>query len=284
MRMKYIGAHVDGYPAVELAPAEASALGATAFALNLTDQARFTSPAISEESAEEFRARCAGLGFTAAQILPHAGFVINLCSPDARKLTLSRMALAEEMRRAAALGLTMVNFHPGATLGKLGEDEATALVAESINKVLEKTRGVTAVIENTAGQGSNIGYSWQQLAAIIDGVEDKSRVGVCIDTAHAFAAGYDLATAGGYEKTWAEFDVTIGLQYLRGMHLNDSQRPCGSRIDRHAPIGKGTIGADCFARLMRDGRTDGIPLILETPDPALWQQETSWLLSQAQTQ
>lgn len=284
MRMKFIGAHVDGFPAVELAPTEASALGATAFALNLTDQARFMSAPVSDESAAAFRDRCAALGFAPAQILPHAGFVINLCSPDGRKLSLSRLALAEEMRRSASLGLTMVNFHPGATLGKMTVAEATALVAESVNRVLEKTEGVTAVIENTAGQGSCIGYSLEQLAAIIDGVEDKSRIGVCIDTAHAFAAGYDLATSEGYDRMWHEFDATVGRQYLRGMHLNDSQRPCGSRIDRHAPIGQGHIGADCFARLMRDSRTDGIPLILETPDPALWQQETAWLLARAESQ
>lgn len=278
--MKFIGAHVEGYPLVSRAPQQASDLGATAFAMNLTDPARFSCPAISDEEVAAFKDNCVLHGFSPEVVLPHAGFVINLCSPDARKLKLSRIALCNEMERAERLGLVMVNFHPGATLGKMDDGDAVKLVAESINDVLASTRTVTAVIENTAGQGSNIGWSFGQLGAIIAGVEDKSRVGVCIDTAHAFAAGYELSTVDGRRRTWDEFESEIGFSYLRGMHLNDSQRPCGSRIDRHAPIGQGTIGAACFAEIMKESRFDNIPLILETPDPGLWQQETAWLMEQ----
>lgn len=275
--MKFIGAHVDGVPDLSFAPAEAAALGAKAFALNLVDPSKFRSPALDPAVAEAFRANCARLGFTAAHILPHAGFVINLASPEPQKLKLSRMALADEMMRAEALGLTMLNFHPGAHLKKMSDDDAVKRVSESLNKVLADTNIVTAVIENTAGQGSNIGYSFAQLGAIIEGIDDKSRVGVCIDSAHAFAAGYDLATEHGYRACWEEFEASVGFCYLRGMHLNDSQRPLGSRIDRHESIGLGTIGDNFFRRLMQDPRFDNIPMILETPNPAIWRSEVAQL-------
>lgn len=277
MRMKFIGAHVSSEPSLASAPRYAALLGATAFALNLVDPSKWKSPALSDEEAEAFRSECALYGFTSAQILPHAGFVINPASPDARKLKLSELALADEMRRAGRLGLTMVNFHPGASLGKLSDDEAIALVSRTINKVLAATEGVKAVIENTAGQGSNLGYSFEQIGRMIEGIEDRSRVGVCVDTAHAHAAGYDLSTPEGYDAMWADFDRHIGPGYLSAMHINDSARGASSRIDRHAPLGAGTIGSETFRRLVADKRTDNIPLILETPDEALWQQEVASL-------
>lgn len=276
--MKYIGAHVEGYPEIEQAPLSAEALGATAFALNITDAARFSVPKLDPKVAELFKSRCAELGFGPGQILPHGAFVVNLCSPDARKLQLSRIAMGAELDRAAQLGLSMVNFHPGSTLGQMSDDEGIKLVAESINRVLEKSSpDVTCVLENAAGQGSSLGYSFEQLGAMIEGVEDKTRVGVCIDTAHAFAAGYDFSTREGYDASWRSFDENIGLSYLRGMHINDSQRLLSSRIDRHAPLGLGTIGYDCFKWLMEDPRLDNIPFILETPDAALWIEEIALL-------
>ena len=165
------------------------------------------------------------------------------------------------MARCEALGLDRLNFHPGSHLKKIGEEESLRRVAESINMALDRTRGVTAVIENTAGQGSNLGYSFEHLAYMIDRVEDKSRVGVCIDTCHAFAAGYDLATTEACERTFDEFDRTVGFAFLRGMHLNDAMKPLGSRVDRHAPLGEGSIGLDAFRYIARDSRFDGIPLI-----------------------
>lgn len=282
--MKFIGAHVDTTPDLSYAPLYAAELGARAFALNLVDPSKWRSPELTDEIAGRFRTNCATLGFKPFQILPHAGFVINLCSPDSKKLNLSRLAMVDEMNRARKLGLTMLNFHPGAHLKQMSEDDALTLVSESLNRILDKTEGVTAVIENTAGQGSNVGYSFGQLGAIIDRVEDKTRVGVCIDTAHAFAAGYNLSVPAGYDAAWEDFDRTVGFSYLRGVHLNDSQRAFSSRIDRHASIGKGEIGMDFFARLMNDKRFNNIPMILETPDPSLWKAEIAGLYAMAEEQ
>lgn len=276
--MKYIGAHVSSLPSVSEAPAQAHALGAQAFAFNLIDPLRWNSPAYSPEDIELFRSRCREYSYRPEQILPHSAFVVNLGSPDARKLNLSRKTFIDEMERCRQLGLDRLNFHPGAYLKQISEDECLARVSQSINYALEHTEGVTTVIENTAGQGSAVGYTFEQLARIIDGVDDKSRVGVCIDTCHANAAGYDFGLTN-YDDVWDDFDRTVGFGYLRGMHLNDAVRPVGSRIDRHAPLGKGTIGGDFFARLMADSRFDGIPLILETPDASLWRYEIEWLRS-----
>ncbi len=277
--MKYIGIHTDSTPDLSTAPLQAAALGARAFAFNAMDPSRWKSAPLDEDVAARFRDNCALHGFTARQVLPHAAFVINLGSPDARKLKLSRMAMTDEMTRVRMLGLDRLNFHPGAHLKQMSEDDCLTRIAESINIVLDSTEGVTAVIENTAGQGSNLGYSLEQIARIIEGVKDQSRVGVCIDTAHGYAAGYDIASPEGYDSMWADFDRLIGFGKLRGLHLNDSMRPLGSRIDRHAPIGLGEIGADAFDRLMLDPRIDEIPCILETPDPARWQEEVAHLQS-----
>lgn len=259
----------------------AKELGATAFAFCPVDPKLWRSPAYPDSEAERFRSGCAECGFSAVQILPHASLLLNLCSPDARKLKLSRDSLAEQMRRVASLGLDRINFHPGSHMRQIDEDSALTLVAESINYVLEKTEGVTAVVENMAGQGSNLGYTFEQLAEIIDGVDDKSRVGVCIDTAHAFAAGYDMTTPESYTATWAEFERTIGFGRLMGMHVNDSLKTLGSRVDRHASIDKGLLGSAFFSMLMADTRFDGIPMILETPDPSLWRIEIEWLQAAA---
>lgn len=279
--MKYFGIHVESGSDLSAAPAMAVAVGANAFALNLADPAKWRSPAIADDVAASFRAECARLGFGPDQILPHAGFVINPGSPDARKLKLSQMALIDEMQRAHLLGLDRLNFHPGAHLRQIDPAECIRRISTSINIALRETEGVTAVIENTAGQGSNLGWSLQQIADMIAGVDDRSRVGVCIDTAHAYAAGYDVATPEGFAAMWDEFERLIGFGYLRGMHLNDSQRPLGSRIDRHAPLGQGTIGFDCFDAIAADPRFDGIPLILETPDPLLWPSEIARLRAAA---
>ena len=193
---------------------------------------------------------------------------------------MSRKSFLDEMRRCEQLGLKLLNFHPGSHLREISEEECLSTIAESINMTLDATSGVTAVIETTAGQGSNLGHDFNQVAYIIDKVEDKTRVGVCVDTCHTYSAGYDLRSPEGYEKTWKEFDEIIGLSYLRGMHLNDDKRECGSHIDRHESIGKGTLGEEFFIRLVNDPRFDNIPLILETPDESIWAQEIAWLYSQ----
>ncbi len=277
--MKYVGAHVSASNGVGTTPEAANAIGARAFALFTRQPQRWVSKKLSQADIDAFKAGCELYGYTPDVVLPHDSFLINLGSPDQEKLEKSRAAFIDELRRAAQLGLTMVNFHPGSHLDKMPVDECLDLIAESINLALAETTGVKAVIENTAGQGSNLGFDFSQIARIIDGVTDRSRVGVCIDTCHTFAAGYDLATPQGYEATWQEFDRTIGMKYLCGMHINDSKKGLGSHVDRHASLGKGELGEDFFRRMMNDPRLDGIPMILETPDDTIWAQEISWLYS-----
>lgn len=274
---KYIGAHVPVSDGVASAPLYAGAIGATAFALFTRNPSRWKSEPLTDEDVEAFKANCLSFGYTPAQILPHDSYLINLGAKDPKKLFMSRMAFLDEMQRCERLGLTMLNFHPGSHLNEMTESDCLARIASSINKTLDKTSGVKAVIENTAGQGSNLGFSFGQIAEIIDRIEDKSRVGVCIDSCHAYAAGYDLATSEGYEATWAEFDSVIGLEYLSAMHINDSKKGLGSRVDRHAPMGDGTLGMHFFEMLMADPRMDSIPLILETPDDTRWASEISTL-------
>ncbi len=280
--MKYFGAHVSASGGVENAPRNARDIGASAFALFTKNQRQWAAPALTEAQIEAFRDACRECGYAAAQILPHDSYLINLGHPEAEGLAKSRESFFGEMARCEALGLDRLNFHPGSHLKKIGEEESLRRVAESINMALDRTRGVTAVIENTAGQGSNLGYSFEHLAYMIDRVEDKSRVGVCIDTCHAFAAGYDLATTEACERTFDEFDRTVGFAFLRGMHLNDAMKPIGSRVDRHAPLGEGSIGLDAFRYIARDSRFDGIPLILETPEEARWPEEIALLKSFAE--
>lgn len=279
--MKYIGAHVPVAGGVSSAPVYASEIGAKAFALFTRNPSRWRSAAITDGEAELFRENCARLGFAPEHILPHDSFLINLGSPDKTKLAMSREAFLDEMNRCSQLGLTMLNFHPGSHLNEMEADDCLKLIAESVNITLDKTQGVTAVIESTAGQGSNLGFRFEHLARIIELVEDKSRVGVCVDTCHSLAAGYDFTSEEAYKASWKEFDDVVGFKYLRGMHINDSKKGVGSRVDRHASIGEGALGRGFFTLLMQDPRMDNIPLILETPQEALWAEEIAWLYSQA---
>ncbi|HNX52667.1 MAG TPA: deoxyribonuclease IV, partial [Pontiellaceae bacterium] len=267
--MKTIGAHVSASGGVENAPLNAKAIGANAFALFTKNQRQWTSAPLSGESIRAFNQNCAG-SFAAAQILPHDSYLINLGSPEPEALEKSRAAFLDEVQRCEQIGLDRLNFHPGSHLGKCSESECIALIAESINLAHSKTKSVIAVIENTAGQGSNMGYRFEQLAEIIEQIHDKTRVGVCIDTCHAFTAGYDLRTEKACAETFEAFDRIVGFKYLKGMHLNDSKKELGTRVDRHECLGKGFIGLDCFRFLMADKRFDNMPLILETPDPAIW--------------
>lgn len=277
--MKYIGAHVSVDGGVSNAPLRAAEMNMKAFALFTRNPSRWKAAPISQKEANAFRDNCLRLGFTPEVILPHDSFLINLGAPDKDKLTLSREAFLDEMRRCEQLGLTMLNFHPGSHLNQVSEEECLATIAESINIILSQTEGVTAVIESTAGQGSNLGFRFEHLARIIEQVDDKSRIGVCVDTCHTFAAGYDLATPEGYARTWEDFSRVIGFSYLKGMHINDSKKGLGSRVDRHAPLGKGELGEEFFRMLMADERMNNIPLILETPDEAIWPEEVNWLYS-----
>ena len=267
---------------VENAPANAHGIGATGFALFTKNQRQWVAAPLTAAQIDAFRKACDKYGYTPAQILPHDSYLINLGHPEREALEKSRAAFLDEMQRCEALGLDRLNFHPGSHLQKISPERSLDLIAESINIALDKTRGVTAVIENTAGQGSNLGFAFEHLAYLIERVEDKSRVGVCIDTCHAFAAGYDLRTAEACDKTFAELERVVGFGYLKGMHLNDAMKILGSHVDRHTPLGEGMIGMECFRYIMQDARFDGIPLILETPDEQRWPEEIALLKSLAE--
>jgi len=275
--MKYFGAHVSAEGGVENAPLNAKEIGATAFAFFTKNQRRWESPPLSAKSISLFKENCAKMEFSTAQILPHDGYLINLGHPDKEALEKSRHSFNDEVLRAELLGLSLLNFHPGSHLNLITIDECLSRISESINRALEKTKQVTAVIENTAGQGSNLGFSFSHLAQIIDKVEDKSRIGICIDTCHTYSAGYDLKTETGYKQTWEEFDEIVGARYLRAIHLNDTKKEFGSRVDRHENIGMGLLGKDLFSRMMKDPRFEEIPIILETPDSSRWADEIGWL-------
>ncbi|NIF30998.1 deoxyribonuclease IV [Enterobacter sp. Cy-643] len=278
--MKFIGAHVSASGGLENAAIRAHELEATAFALFTKNQRQWRAAPLTSEVIDNFKNACEKYHYGPGQILPHDSYLINLGHPVEDALEKSREAFIDEMVRCQQLGLTLLNFHPGSHLKQIPEEECLKRIAESINIALEKSEGVTAVIENTAGQGSNLGFRFEHLAAIIDGVDDKSRVGVCIDTCHAFAAGYDLRTEADCEKTFSEFERIVGFKYLRGMHLNDAKSEFGSRVDRHNSLGLGNIGHTPFSWIMRDARFDGIPLILETTNPDIWAEEIAWLKAQ----
>ena len=275
--MKYIGAHVSASGGVEQAVLRAVDIGANAFALFTKNQRQWKAPPLKAETIEKFKHFCQVHHFTADQILPHDSYLINLGSPEMEGLEKSRAAFIDEMERANQLGLRLLNFHPGSHLNKISEQDCLARIAESINIAVSKVPNVIAVIENTAGQGSNLGYRFEHLAEIIEQVEDKSRVGVCLDTCHTFSAGYDISSLEQCEKTFAEFEQVVGFKYLRGMHLNGSKTPLGSRKDRHDTLREGTIGTAFCEFIMKDDRFDGIPMILETINPDIWAEEIKFL-------
>lgn len=275
--MKYIGAHVSASGGVEQAVLRAVDIGANAFALFTKNQRQWKAPPLKAETIEKFKRFCQVHHFTADQILPHDSYLINLGSPEMEGLEKSRAAFIDEMERANQLGLKLLNFHPGSHLNKISEQDCLARIAESIDIAVSKVPNVIAVIENTAGQGSNLGYRFEHLAEIIEQVEDKSRVGVCLDTCHTFSAGYDISSLEQCEKTFAEFEQVVGFKYLRGMHLNGSKTPLGSRKDRHDTLGEGTIGTAFCEFIMKDDRFDGIPMILETINPDIWAEEIKFL-------
>jgi deoxyribonuclease-4 len=281
--MKCVGAHVSAAGGVGNAPLNAAEIGGKAFALFTKNQRQWQAKALSAEEIEAFRANCREKGYKPAQILAHDSYLIHLGHPEPEPLAKSRAAFLLEMRRCAVLGIQLLNFHPGSHLRLSSEEDALARIAESVDITLAETEGVTAVIENTAGQGSNLGYRFEQLVRIIELVRARDRVGVCLDTAHAFAAGYDLRTPEAFDRTLTAFDRIVGFRYLRGVHLNDSKAEFGSRVDRHAPIGKGKLGLEPFRLIMNDARFDGIPLILETPKSERWAEEIRLLYALIET-
>jgi deoxyribonuclease-4 len=277
--MKYVGAHVSASGGVENAPINAHAIGATAFALFTKNQRQWKSAPLTKDNIAKFKENCEKFGYKPFQVLPHDSYLINLGHPVKENLEKSREAFLDEMVRCEQLGLDRLNFHPGSHLGQIDEETCLINIAESINFVLDKTHGVTTVIENTAGQGTNMGYKFEHLKFMIDHIEDKSRVGVCIDTCHAFTSGYDLLSPEGFETSFKKFEEIVGFKYLKGMHLNDSKKEFGSRVDRHDNLKLGFLGIAPFERIMNDPRFDNMPLILETPNEELWAEEIKMLNS-----
>ena len=273
--MKFIGAHVSASGGVENAPINAHAIGAKAFALFTKNQRQWVSKPLTQESIVAFKENCEKYGLSPDYILPHDSYLINLGHPETEALEKSRAAFLDEMQRCEQLDLKLLNFHPGSHLKKTSVESCLDTIAESINITLGKTEGVTAVIENTAGQGSNLGNEFEHLAYIIDRVEDKSRVGVCLDTCHTFTAGYDLVN--NYENVFNDFDSIVGFKYLKAIHLNDSKKEVGTRVDRHDSIGQGFIGKAFFEKMMNDPRFNNMPIILETPNEDIWADEIKWL-------
>lgn len=277
--MKYIGAHVSAQGGVENAPLNAGAIGAKAFALFTKNQRQWFSSPLTMSNIKMFRENCERFDYKPFQILPHNSYLINLGHPEEGPLEKSRESFLDEMKRCEQLGLDRLNFHPGSHLNLISIEKCLKRISESINIALDKTKGVTAVLENTAGQGTNLGHTFEQLKEIIENVEDKSRVGVCIDTCHAFTSGYNVKTASGFRDTFEKFDEIIGFNYLKGMHLNDSKKDLGTRVDRHDNIGAGLLGEEIFSFIMKDSRFDNMPLILETPEESLWEEEIRKLYS-----
>jgi len=277
--MKYIGAHVSAAGGVQNAPLNADSIGAKAFALFTKNQRRWESKPLTDDSIKEFKDYCRELNYPAKHILPHDSYLINLGHPEKDALMKSRQAFLDEIHRCEVLGLDYLNFHPGSSLDRISREDCIKIISESLNISIEKSSNLILVIENTAGMGSTIGSTFEEIAKIIEMINDKKRVGVCIDTCHAFVAGYDIRTERSYKKTMSECDDIIGLSYLKGMHLNDSKADLGSHLDRHAPVGKGSIGLDAFRFIMNDVRLDDKPLILETPDRENWDKEIKLLYS-----
>jgi deoxyribonuclease-4 len=275
--MFYIGSHTSIAGGLENAAIAAHDIGANAFAMFTKNQRQWSVPPLEEEACTLFKKTIADLGFTPNAILPHDSYLINLGNPDEEKRTKATDAFIRELQRCEQLGLDRLNFHPGAHLGLISVPEELRLIARSIDRAVENVEGVTAVIETTAGQGSNVGSRFEEIRDIIAESRHPERIGVCIDTCHIFAGGYELRTKEGFDRTFSSFSSTIGFDRLMGMHLNDAKSEFDSHVDRHASIGDGNIGKEPFTWIMQDKRFSDIPLILETPDPSRWPEEIIFL-------
>lgn len=276
---KWVGAHVSAAGGVENAVRNASEIDANAFGLFTKNQRRWSAKPLTDTNIQLFKEYCDELGYTSERILPHASYLINLGHPEEEGITKSRNALLDELQRCEQLGITMLNVHPGAHLDQISETECIERIGSSIDWCIEQTEFATVVIENTAGQGTSLGHTFEQIKAMIDNVKHTDRVGVCIDTCHAFAAGYPIDKADGYKDTINKFEAVVGLNYLSGLHLNDSKKVRGSRVDRHDILGEGEIGWDTFRWIMNDDRFEDLPLILETPNKEHWDEEIEALYS-----
>ncbi len=277
--MKYVGAHVSSSGGVENSPLNANQIEAKAFALFVKNQRQWIAPPLTDKNIVEFKNNCEIFGYKKEYILPHDSYLINLGNPDEEKRKKSLSAFIDEIKRCEQLGLLYLNFHPGSHLGLVSEYECIELIIDSLNKAISETEYLITVIENTAGQGGAIGYKFEHLSQIINGIDDKNRIGVCLDTCHTYTSGYDITSKESYEKTFDLFESVVGFKYLKGLHMNDSKKELGSKVDRHDSIGKGLMGNEVWKLIMNDKRFDDIPLILETIDETIWKEEIKFLYS-----
>ena len=277
--MKYIGAHVSASGGVFNAPINATKIGAKAFALFTKNQRQWVAKPLDDEIIGKFKTELEKSEILPKHVLPHDSYLINLGHPDAEKREKSLSAFIDELQRCEQLGLDRLNFHPGSHLKLISEENCLELINESMNEAIKQTNKVKLVVENTAGQGSNLGYQMEHLGYLMQNSCDKERVGVCIDTCHLFVSGYDFRSEKTYKETMEKFANIVGFEYLMGMHLNDSKPDLGSRVDRHHSIGEGKIGLDAFKFIMNDDRIDDIPMVLETIDESIWAQEIELLYS-----
>ncbi len=277
MKTRLIGAHVSIQGGVFNAPQRARQLGANAMAMFVKNQRRWRDRAFDYEVVQSFKEQLHLAGIASQNVLVHSGYLINLGSPDITVRTNSVAALVDEIQRCEQLGLSRLVLHPGSHLRQISERNCLQLIAEGVNAALDETANVMILLENTAGQGSNLGYNFEQLASIIGQVGQAERIGVCIDTCHLWAAGYDLSQEDSYQATWLSFERLIGWSFLYGIHINDSKGGCGSHLDRHAGLGMGAMGSKVLLRLLADERLAVVPWVLETPNYELWSKEISWL-------
>lgn len=277
--MKFVGAHVSASGGVFNAPINAAKIGAKAFALFTKNQRQWEGKPLTQEDIERFKRELDIAQILPKHVLPHDSYLINLGHPEAEAREKSLDAFLDEVKRCEALGLDKLNFHPGSHLKQMSEEACLERISASMNDVLRQTNGVTLVVENTAGQGSNLGYKMEHLGYLMENSIDKERVGVCIDTCHLFTSGYDIRDEKSYRQTMEKFATIVGFKYLKGMHLNDSKPDLGTRVDRHDSIGKGKLGIEPFTFIMNDERMNDIPLILETIDDSIWAEEIALLYS-----
>ncbi len=279
--MKYIGAHVSISGGVETAPGRAKEIGANALGIFTKNQRQWKAKPLTEENIKDFKANLSDAGIAPGHVIVHDSYLINIGNPDEEKRRKSLDALIDEVRRVEQLDLVYLNFHPGSGLGKLDEDETISLIAGGVKEVLSESESAVLLIEATAGQGAHVGYRFEHLADIMEQAKGDDRVAVCLDTCHIFAAGYDLRSAESYAATMEQFDSIVGMENLKAIHVNDARADLGSRLDRHDSLGEGTLGWKTFEHIVKDKRTDGVPLILETPVPDKWEAEISRMFEMA---
>lgn len=279
--MKFVGAHVSISGGVSNSPERATEIGANALGIFTKNQRQWKVPPLSDDEIERFKSELAKAKIEPEHVVVHDSYLINIGNPDVEKRKKSLDALLDETIRVERLGLVYLNFHPGSGMKEISEAETLTLIAEGVNEVLAQTKSAVLLLEATAGQGAHVGYQFEQLTTIIEKIDSKKRIGVCLDTCHIFVAGYDIRTPETYGETMKSFNKIVGLKYLKALHLNDAKNELGSRVDRHACLGEGHLDWQTFKNIMVDKRLDDIPMVLETPDKELWKEEVAALMAMA---